>query len=74
MNGGWYCPACGAICAALPSGLVTCSRCGNLGLRGFDRHPQPVHCGEHPDWRGWDDGGVNDDLGRHLRQAHEAHR
>jgi ribosomal protein L40E len=70
MSGGFYCPDCGATFIRLPSGVVVCRRCGGLGLRGYDRQPRRVSCDEHPDWRGWDDGGVNDDLGRHRRREH----
>jgi hypothetical protein len=43
-----------------------------MGLRGFERRPRRVRC-PAPDceFRGWDDGGVNDDLGRHLRHDHD---
>ena len=34
-QGGWYCDQCGYITRSLPSGMVTCSRCGSLGLMGF---------------------------------------
>lgn len=70
MSGGWYCPDCGATYTQLPVGAVHCRRCNNLGLRGFDRRPKRVTCPDHPDWRGWDDGGVNDDLPRHVRRDH----
>lgn len=70
IGGGFYCSTCGAIHLSLPGGLVTCRRCGGLGLRGYDRTPRRLTCPVHPAWRGWDDGGVNDDLGRHQRDAH----
>jgi len=70
MRGGWYCADCGAMPFVLPSGLVTCPHCGGLGLRGYERRPRRLICDDHPAWRGWDDGGVNDDLGRHRRQQH----
>ena len=70
MSGGWYCPDCGARYSTLGHGLITCQRCGNLGLRGYARIPRRVNCPEHPDWRGWDDGGINDDMPRHRRREH----
>jgi len=70
MSGGWYCTECGARYGTLGSGRITCQRCGKLGLRGYDRTPFRVTCAEHPDWRGWDDGGVNDDLALHQRRQH----
>lgn len=73
IGGHWYCPGCGALHHRLPEGLVTCNRCGNLGLRGYARPPVRVHCAEPLcTFTGWDDGGVNDDLGRHARLEHAA--
>ena len=69
MKGGWYCSNCGAVYSHPGSGFISCQRCGDLGLRGFARQPRRVGCAEC-DWHGWDDGGVNDDLGRHQRQQH----
>lgn len=73
MAGGFYCTKCGAVTRYLPAGLVTCWGCGGLGLRGYDRTPRRVSCPhEGCDFEGWDDGGVNDDLGRHHRRVHVA--
>jgi hypothetical protein len=69
MSGGWYCSDCGALYSSPGAGVITCQRCGGLGLRGFASRPRRVECVEHG-WRGWDDGGINDDLGRHHRQKH----
>ena len=41
MLGGWYCTECGWITRKLPVGLVTCERCGYLGLVGFDGKEPP---------------------------------
>jgi hypothetical protein len=71
---GWYCPECGARPFVLSSGLVTCPHCGSLGLRGYERLPLRITCEDHDEWRGWDDGGVNDDLARHRRLSHEGER
>jgi DNA-directed RNA polymerase subunit RPC12/RpoP len=68
---GYYCSACGAITHRLPAGMVTCHQCGHLGLRGYDRRPRRVSCPvDGCNWIGWDDGGVNDDLGAHTRRDH----
>lgn len=71
--GGWYCTRCGATYATTGSGFITCQRCGSIGLRGFKRFPRRVSC-DVPGcaFRGWDDGGVNDDLGIHKRIDHRA--
>ena len=72
---GWYCADCGALYAKLGYGAITCQRCGALGLRGFRKRPRTVVCPHQPcSWMGWDDGGVNDDLGRHVASAHAAPR
>lgn len=71
LKSGWYCTECGALYSNPGSGLITCQRCGHMGLRGFNRPPKRVTCPEEGcDFAGWDDGGVNDDLGRHLRREH----
>lgn len=71
MTGGFYCSACGATTNTLPDGFVTCGQCGHLGLRGYEKRPVRVHCTALDcGWTGWDDGGVNDDLDRHLRREH----
>lgn len=72
---GRYCPDCGALYALLGSGYTTeyttCQKCGRLGLRGFDKRPIRVGCSVADcDFVGWDDGGVNDDLDRHMRRDH----
>lgn len=67
---GFYCTECGATYQTPGAGIITCHRCGHLGLRGFERPPIRVTCPKGCDWQGWDDGGVNDDLGRHLRREH----
>ncbi len=70
---GHYCPKCGTLHSRLPAGFVTCGRCGALGLRGYDgSRPKRVKCPLGCSWSGWDDGGVNDDVGRHLRRDHKA--
>lgn len=70
-HGGWYCDDCGVLALGLPSGMVNCRSCGGIGLRGYDNaRPRRLTCPDHPTWRGWDDGGVNDDIGRHRREAH----
>jgi hypothetical protein len=71
-RGGWYCSGCGTCHDTLPAGFVTCRRCGHLGLRGYCNYgPVGLACGfPGCEWQGWDDGGVNDDAGRHLRLAH----
>jgi hypothetical protein len=69
-SSGWYCPDCGTKYWHLPEGFVTCAGCGGIGLRGFEGHLRPAKCSEHPSWQGWDDGGVNDDLGAHRRREH----
>lgn len=66
---GWYCTDCGALYSNPGSGIITCQRCGALGLRGFERVPKRVRC-SICDFTGWDDGGVNDDLPRHMRLEH----
>jgi hypothetical protein len=66
---GWYCSKCGALYSSPGTGVITCQKCGGLGLRGFHRPPRRIGCAEC-DWQGWDDGGINDDLGRHHRQKH----
>lgn len=72
VDRGWYCTGCGALYRTPGYGLINCQRCGHLGLRGFDRLPCRVTCPVVGcDFKGWDDGGVNDDLGRHRRKAHE---
>lgn len=69
-TGGYYCPECGTV-QPLGEGFITCRRCGHIGLRGFDRLPRRVRCPEPDcDFQGWNDGGVNDDLGRHRRREH----
>lgn len=46
LPGGWYCRDCGWTTTQLPSGMVTCGRCGALGLNGFDNdRPEHVKCG-----------------------------
>jgi hypothetical protein len=69
---GWYCPECGDI-QGIPGGVVTCRKCGNLGLRAFDGHwPVRTACTAPVadcKWLGWTDG-VNDDLVTHLRREH----
>lgn len=71
MNGGWYCSSCGALYSHPGSGLITCQRCGSIGLRGFARRPREVTCpNDGCRWSGWDDGGTNPDLARHLRREH----
>jgi len=68
---GWYCPKCGACYRTLGSGLIVCQKCGGAGLRGFDRPPMPTICPVTGcEWKGWDDGGINDDLGMHRRREH----
>lgn len=68
---GWYCTTCGALYSTPGVGLITCQRCGTLGLRGFRRIPRRVGCPEPGcKFQGWDDGGVNDDLGQHRRREH----
>ena len=68
---GWYCSDCGALYRTLGSGHIVCQKCGHSGLRGFRKRPQRVVCSfiitAGCPWTGWDDGGVNDDLGQHLR-------
>jgi hypothetical protein len=71
MSGGWYCSKCGALYSSPGAGLITCQTCGGLGLRGFARRPRRVECADCR-WQGWDDGGVNDDLGRHRRREHSS--
>lgn len=70
--GGWYCTHCGARHDVLPAGIVSCRICGSIGLRGYSNQaPVPLACGfPGCEWRGWDDGGVNDDAGNHLRSIH----
>ena len=71
MSGGYYCTECGACYSSPGWGLITCGRCGTIGLRGYNKRPRRVACPvEGCDFRGWDDGGVNDDLGRHNRRDH----
>ena len=41
VRGGWYCTECGTVVTRLPAGLVTCQRCGALGLVGFDGDAPP---------------------------------
>lgn len=69
MKGGYYCTKCGTCYSTPGSGMIVCQACGGIGLRGYSRRPRKVACprGEC-DWTGWDDGGVNDDLGRHTRR------
>ena len=68
---GFYCSECGTM-QHLGSGLITCRRCGKIGLRGFADPPRRVVCPhEGCDWTGWDDGEVNDDLKVHLRREHD---
>lgn len=72
-RGGFYCSGCGACFTTAGWGVITCQKCGQLGLRQFTKMPRSVTCPKAEcDWRGWDDGGVNDDLGRHLRREHKA--
>lgn len=68
-----YCRHCGRT-QALGCGFITCRYCGSLGLREYERRPRRVICPRGCGWSGWDDGGVNDDLGRHLRRDHEEAR
>lgn len=72
QQGGYYCSDCGTCHATLPDGIVTCRMCGHLGLRGYwNIMLIGLACGfSGCEWRGWDDGGVNDDAGEHLREAH----
>jgi hypothetical protein len=71
MRSGFYCSACGAMFNRCPEGIVTCARCGHLGLRCFDRPIRRVSCTvDGCTFTGFDDGGVNDDLGRHRRREH----
>lgn len=69
---GFYCSTCGMV-QPLGEGFITCrnSSCSGIGLRGYDRRPRRVWC-EVVGCRfsGWDDGGVNDDIGRHMRRDH----
>jgi hypothetical protein len=71
--GGWYCTDCGSCFSNPGSGLISCSVCGKLGLRGFHgRRPRRVNCPvEGCSFEGWDDGGINDDLGYHQRTSHK---
>lgn len=69
MSGGWYCDNCGALYRTLGGGIIVCQKCGHLGLRGYERRPRRVACRDC-EFTGWDDGGVNDDLGRHRRREH----
>jgi len=61
MTGGFYCKRCGATYRQLPSGLVTCQRCGEMGLFGYENaRPVRVPClVEGCSEKVWDDGGVN---------------
>ncbi len=69
---GFYCSSCGALYATLGSGLITCQRCGAIGLRGFRKRPMRVSCAVAGcSFTGWDDGGINNDLPQHLRLAHK---
>lgn len=71
MKGGWYCTECGELYSHPGSGLITCQRCGRLGLRGFARRPFRVTCPHDGcTWSGWDDGGINRDLDHHLHREH----
>lgn len=68
---GFYCSDCGALYSKPGSGRITCGRCGASGLRMFRKIPKRVRCDvESCRFEGWDDGGVNDDLGQHRRRAH----
>lgn len=71
-TGGWYCTECGWTTLRLPGGAIHCGACGKLGLRGFHRHyPYRIRCAvEGCSWQGWDDGGVNNDIGEHMRREH----
>lgn len=72
-GGGFYCSACGAVQGLGSGGIISCRNCGHLGLRGYSVLPRRVRCADPDcDWRGWDDGGVNDDLGRHEREHERA--
>lgn len=71
QNRVWYCTTCGWMTLALPSGEVRCLKCNKLGLRGSEARPMEIACPfDGCDWSGWDDGGINDDLGKHLRSCH----
>ncbi len=69
MSGGYYCTNCGCCFRTPGSGVIACGQCGHLGLRGYRRQPRRIRCPYGDcDWSGWDDGGINDDLGRHVRR------
>ena len=71
---GWYCSACGAKYSTPGAGFITCGQCGASGLRGFNGRLRRVQCfSPGCTFTGWDDGGVNDDLGQHLRLVHLTH-
>ena len=72
MKGGWYCSDCGWTTQKLPSGMVTCARCGALGLRGFaNARPKRVPCTVEGCGRFvWNDGGVNPIRSQHLWERH----
>jgi DNA-directed RNA polymerase subunit RPC12/RpoP len=71
MKGGWYCSGCGALYSSPGYGYIVCQKCGHSGLRGFSKRPVRVRCEvEGCEFTGWDDGGVNDDLGMHRRREH----
>lgn len=71
QNRVWYCTMCGWATLTLPSGEVRCIKCNGLGLRGSEARPIRITCPfERCEWSGWDDGGINNDLGRHLRTDH----
>ena len=68
-GGGYYCTNCGCCFRTPGSGVIACGQCGHLGLRGYRRQPRRIRCPYGDcDWSGWDDGGINDDLGRHVRR------
>lgn len=72
LRGGWYCTECGTCHDVLPEGAVRCRVCGGIGLRGYaNQRPIRLACGVLGcEWIGWDDGGINDDAGNHLRSTH----
>lgn len=74
IDRGYYCSQCGMV-QPLGEGLINCRNqsCGSIGLRGYERRPRRVWCEvDGCRFSGWDDGGVNDDIGRHMRREHPA--
>lgn len=72
---GFYCSSCGARHGRLPDGLVNCRQCGGIGLRAYALVPRRVKCrADGCTFTGWHDGGVNDDMGDHFRNAHTEDR